>query len=347
MIKANQDFKNLIPPLSAEEYEQLEKNIIAEGCRDALVTWNGIILDGHNRFEICKKHDVDFDVYEMDFDSDEDAKDWMDKNQLGRRNLTPDQRRIIIGRRYNREKKKQGTNNQYVQAKSEKDQIDTFHTADYISKESGVSAPSVKRYAKDAEFYDKLQETEPEIAEKVWSGEQKLSKVKKPHVSNNSGENEWYTPKNIIVCARNTMGSIDTDPASSELANKTVNAKTIYTKDNNGLNEKWNGNVWMNPPYSQPLIAEFSKKLVEEYKNNNIEQACVLVNNATETAWFRLMAKEANMICFTKGRVKFIDKDGKSSGAPLQGQAILYYGDNSENFKNNFKELGWIARIEE
>src|SRR6056297_1957130 len=101
-----EDFKKLIPPLTSEEYKQLEENIIEEGCRDALVTWNGLILDGHNRYKICTEHGINFDVYEMDFDSEEEAKDWMDKNQLGRRNLTPDQRRVIIGRRYNREKNK-------------------------------------------------------------------------------------------------------------------------------------------------------------------------------------------------------------------------------------------------
>jgi len=176
MVEVRQDFKNLIPPLSAEEYEQLEKNIIEEGCRDALVTWNGVILDGHNRYDICTKHGIDFDVYEMEFDSAEDAKDWMDRNQLGRRNLTPDQRRIIIGRRYNREKDRHGGDR-----KSEKSSGKFFHlkTAETIAGESGVNEKSVRNYAKDAEFFDGIQEKNPELAQKVWSGETTLKDVKK------------------------------------------------------------------------------------------------------------------------------------------------------------------------
>jgi len=158
------------------------------------------------------------------------------------------------------------------------------------------------------------------------------------HVSNNSGENEWYTPLYIIELARNTMGSIDLDPATTLLANETVQAKQIFTDADDGLIKKWFGNVWLNPPYSQPLISEFSNKLITELKN--IQQACVLVNNATETTWLQNMLRECNSVCFIKGRIKFIDKEGNPSGAPLQGQTILYFGNNSKLFYSNFKDIG-------
>jgi phage N-6-adenine-methyltransferase len=220
-------------------------------------------------------------------------------------------------------------------------------TAERIAKESNISAPTVRRYADDAEFFVHLEEEEPEIAAKVWSGEEKLSKVKKAHVSNNSGENEWYTPAHIIEAARATMGTIDTDPASSEFANRTVQAGMYYTKEIDGLMQSWGGNVWMNPPYAQPLIADFCKKLAEEVESGNTKQFCVLVNNATDTSWFRGLVTIAHGICFTNGRIKFIDKNGNPSGAPLQGQAIIYNGENYATFKEKFKDIGWIVKKEE
>ena len=74
MLKIDQEFKSLIPPLTAEEYAQLEKNVIAEGCRDALVIWQGTIIDGHIRYEICQKHSISYEIVEKDFDGREKAK---------------------------------------------------------------------------------------------------------------------------------------------------------------------------------------------------------------------------------------------------------------------------------
>lgn len=104
MVKIDRGFKALIPPLSPEEFSQLEQNILAEGCRDALVVWGEVLLDGHNRFEICRKHGIEFSTTSLEFTDREAAADWIDKNQLGRRNLTPDQMSLLRGRRYNRTK---------------------------------------------------------------------------------------------------------------------------------------------------------------------------------------------------------------------------------------------------
>jgi predicted transcriptional regulator len=70
-----------------EEYKGLEKSLLEEGCRDALVTWNGTIVDGHNRYELCQKHGIDFDVVEKEFENENAAKTWIIQNQLARRNL--------------------------------------------------------------------------------------------------------------------------------------------------------------------------------------------------------------------------------------------------------------------
>ena len=88
MIQINEDFRKLIPPLTPEEYQQLEKNLIEEGCRDPLVLWDQTIIDGHNRYEICTKNALPFKTVNKHFDSDAHVRVWMRNNQKGRRNLT-------------------------------------------------------------------------------------------------------------------------------------------------------------------------------------------------------------------------------------------------------------------
>jgi hypothetical protein len=168
-----------------------------------------------------------------------------------------------------------------------------------------------------------------------------MSKDHKPsvHVSHNSGENEWYTPPNLIESARRVMGKIDLDPASSEVANRTVRATRFFSKDDDGTIRPWSGSVWMNPPYAQPLIARFSEKLVAELDAESITQAIVLVNNATETGWFQLMHQRATAVCFHKARIKFLDPEGRP-GAPLQGQAFLYFWPNVQAFLDEFARHG-------
>jgi len=138
------------------------------------------------------------------------------------------------------------------------------------------------------------------------------------------------------------MGSIDLDPASSEIANDTVQAAEFYTKDEDGLNKAWKGNIFLNPPYAAELIKHFAKKYAGEVAAGRIAAGIVLVNNATETGWFRDLVECANAVLFTSGRIKFLDPNGKP-GAPLQGQAILYTGENTGSFLREFSKFGWGA----
>lgn len=94
-LQIDPEFRELIPPLKDEEFEQLEKNVLEEGIRDAIVTWNGIILDGHNRYKIAQKHNIPFVEMPMEFDNRSDAKEWMINNQLGRRNINNYQRSVL------------------------------------------------------------------------------------------------------------------------------------------------------------------------------------------------------------------------------------------------------------
>lgn len=181
-----------------------------------------------------------------------------------------------------------------------------------------------------------------EVVDDIDFSEVNIKNVTSVHVGQNSGENEWYTPAKFIESARVVMGSINLDPASSEIANKTVQADNIFTKDDNGLEREWfpNSNVWLNPPYAQPLMNQFAEKLIKELPN--INQAITLVNNATETKWFQSWLEKCSAVCFPSSRIKFLDPKGNATGSPLQGQAIFYFGKNRETFKDEFLQYGAV-----
>ena len=95
MIEIKQEFKDLIPPLTKEEFKQLENNCMSEGIREKILTWNGFIIDGHNRYEIATRWDLDFETESKHFDNEEAVKEWMILNQFGRRNLSNYQRSVL------------------------------------------------------------------------------------------------------------------------------------------------------------------------------------------------------------------------------------------------------------
>jgi len=161
----------LIPPLTEDEYSRLENSILTDGCRDAIVAWNNIIIDGHNRYEICKKHGINFAIVEKAFIDIEAAKDWMDSNQLARRNLTPDQRQILIGRRYLREKLKHGGD------RKSSGQIDHLKTSEKLAEEYKVAPKTVRRYAETAKQFEQLQKEKPELAKEIFQGKKTMAEA--------------------------------------------------------------------------------------------------------------------------------------------------------------------------
>ena len=91
-LTVDPEFRDLIPPLNEEELKLLEESLVADGCESPLIVWNGVIIDGHNRYAICRKHDIPFSIQEKNFDTREEVMLWMLRNQLGRRNLNSYQR---------------------------------------------------------------------------------------------------------------------------------------------------------------------------------------------------------------------------------------------------------------
>ena len=150
-----------------------------------------------------------------------------------------------------------------------------------------------------------------------------------------TGNNEWYTPSEWIERARKAMGSLDVDPASNEVAQQTVQASEWYDQERDGLQQEWQGNVWLNPPYARGLIDAFIEKLAEQFQSGIAKQAIVLVDNRTDTRWFQVLCSIASAVAFTKGRVNFYNETVESS-SPANGSVFVYLGPCVQAFKQAF-----------
>lgn len=136
--------------------------------------------------------------------------------------------------------------------------------------------------------------------------------------------NSFCTPIPIIEAARGLMGSIDTDPASNEFAQKRINASVYYTVETNGLDKPWYGNIWLNPPYGRD-VKLFIYKVVTEHRLGNLKKGLVLVNSYTDPYWYQLLSKEYPYM-FTKYRIQFDHPDVELDQNRM-GQTMFAIGD--------------------
>ena len=177
-LKIDPEFQGKIPPLTFEELNQLEANILRDGrIINPIIVWQGLIVDGHNRYTIAKKHpEIPFTVHEKEFASRYDAIIWICKNQLGRRNLTPEQKKYLIGKQYEAEKCANGGDRKSAAAKSVGQNgqlIDKQFSRQRIAKENGVNDSFVKRAEQFSKGVDAAEEAVPGTRQKVLSGEVK------------------------------------------------------------------------------------------------------------------------------------------------------------------------------
>ena len=170
-----------------------------------------------------------------------------------------------------------------------------------------------------------------------------------PHVTRNTGNQEWYTPDAVLETVRDVLGKIDLDPATSKVAQKRVQAKKYYTVKDNGLMRKWKAKtVFINPPYAASLIRGFAAKLVHHYRAGDVKEAVWLSNNSTDTQWCAELTQVAAAVFFFTKRLRFVDQDGKAGGAPLQGQMLIYIGDDPDKFLQITATSlnGWGCKVE-
>jgi hypothetical protein len=177
-LKIDPEFRDKIPPLTDAEFEQLRENILADGeVYEPIATWNNVIVDGHNRWRIIQENPhIPFRTKEMEFANKWEAFDWMYRKQLGRRNLSDEQKTYMIGKMYEARKNSHGNNAQrgedgkYLSSQSGNTGKSRGRIGEIIAKELGVGHGTVTRAADFAKGVDEMSKESPEAAKKILDG---------------------------------------------------------------------------------------------------------------------------------------------------------------------------------
>ena len=329
----------LFPALDRATEDALRESINRWGVIVPIVVdQNGQVIDGHHRQRIARELGVDYGVQQIEVGSEDDARAIAATLNTDRRHMDIDQRRAIVAHL-----REQGHSLRAIAGAVGVDDktvrrdlsiADMSAMPETIRTSDGRSYPST-RPAREVESVDGSVSQMNYHTPEQWL---ELATTSQPHVARNTGENEWYTPQPFIDAAKIVLEIIDLDPASNPIAQARIQASTYYTKDDDGLTKEWAGNVWMNPPYAQPLVGQFIDKLVSSAQ---VSEAIVLVNNGTETRWGQTLLEWADAVCFPSTRIRFLDPDG-NTGAPLQGQMIAYKGDSVDAFVLAFEQFGAV-----
>lgn len=165
--------------------------------------------------------------------------------------------------------------------------------------------------------------------------------------------NEWYTQIKHTEAAGRVMGGIDLDPASCEQANQTVGATCYYSKENNGLEQRWYGRVWLNPPFERRQTPGHKtnqglwiNKLVREYQKGNVTQAVLLTTCRPDASWFEQLWEYP--ICFARRKVGFYTPEAGQilqEVSHRQGTLFVYFGPNEARFREVFGKFGYIPPL--
>lgn len=349
---------NIFPLMEGRAFEDLCDSIQQNGLMEGIWIYKGQIIDGRNRYRACQETGVEarFRAYEGE---EADLVGFVVALNLHRRHLDEGQRSVVAAKIANLE------NGQHTSSANLQSSPVTQSAAASMLNVSPRSVASAKRVIERApepitravERGDmavslaasvvELPEDEQASITALASEPEQMRELARDLVHNHraqgTGENEWYTPEEYIETVREFLGGIDLDPASSEVAQKVVQAGKYFTIQDNGLEKEWSARgVWLNPPYAQPAIAQFIGKTVDEFNAGNFEEGVVLTHNYTDTAWFHLAATNCSAICFTRGRIGFLSPEGKKA-SPTQGQAFFYFGDRVDDFREAFAKTGFVV----
>ena len=178
-IKININFENLIPKQTAEQFKQLEENMVAEGrARNPLVLWRGkdTLVDGHHRLKVLKAHPkLSWSVVEQDFANEDEVKEWIIKNALGTRNLTEMQSTELRGRLFKMRQRttlERGADGKFRKVKNSPH----GDTAEQIASELGVNRDTIKNAARFVEGLDAADNAVPGFKDDVLTGALKAQK---------------------------------------------------------------------------------------------------------------------------------------------------------------------------
>jgi hypothetical protein len=337
---------NIFPMMTDAEANDLGDDMLEHGQREPIWLYDGMILDGRNRYNGCLLKDIEPRFVEF---RGADALGFVISLNLKRRHLDESQRAVVAG--------KLATLRDGQRA----DQVEGVP----IGRAASMLNVSERSVARAREVIDK---GAPDLIAAVEQGEVSVSaaadfaKQPKEHqaaqiadsgspaaavkASKNSQlvqqslSNEHYTPKKYLDAARAVLGgTIDLDPASCAEANKTVQATTFLDADDDGLTKEWLGTVWLNPPYGRQA-GDFILKFFDEVCAGRVTAGIILVNaHCTDTGWFQPLW--SGVQCFTDHRINFYGDDERSGST--HGSVFVYFGPDERLFAARFAEFGAIV----
>lgn len=348
---------SIFPMMSDDEYRGLVDDIRANGQREPIWIHQGKVIDGRNRYKACCELGISPRIHE--WDGVGSLVSFVVSLNLHRRHLDTSQRAMVSGKLANMgEGRPSKTTEISVVSQAEASRmlnvsVDATQQAQKVIEhatpqlsqlvERGEVAVSLA-----AEVTDESEEIQREVVNMIKEGfkPREAFREAKRNVLHSSDSNEWYTPSRYVAAARELMGQIDLDPATSEQANATVGAKKIYTLENDGFAKQWKGRVWLNPPYGREEgegsnQARWTQKLIDEYKAGRVTEAVLLVNAVPANKWFAPLWD--NLICFTDHRIRFESSIGEAN-QPTHSNAIVYLGSNTKGFIKHFSQFGAIAK---
>jgi DNA modification methylase len=288
MIKINEDFKRLIPALTQEEYKQLEDNILKEGIREKIITWNSYIIDGHNRYEISQKWNLDFETESKHFEDENAVREWMILNQFGRRNLSNYQRSVLALQLEEVFKEKAKENLKLSDGKGKQKsaevKVEPIETRKELAKVASVSHDTISK-VKHIEA-----KATPEVKQKLSTGE----------VSINQAYQE--------IKKEEKKANFEQKKAEFEKPIKEVNTNQIILHGDSveilpTLDENSFDLLLSDPPYGMDFKSGWNNK--EKIANDKIQDTTILFENVLKES-VPLLKDDAHFYLF--GNINFIGK---------------------------------------
>lgn len=241
-LKVEREFQEKIPPLTEAEFEQLRENILNDGeVYEPIAVWNGIIVDGHNRWKVIKEHpEIPYKIREMDFADKWAAFDWMYQKQLGRRNLSDEQKTYLIGKLYESRKKTSGGqtgNDNATKRDAQNGQL--VSTADKekhgvsgeIALELNIGRNTVRRAEHFSRGIDRAAEIDPKFKEEILSGEVKATKSEVSEIRNLESDEEV---KEAIEVIRNPEKKKEAGVSTKEVRDRFAKIRDVARRMGQG-----------------------------------------------------------------------------------------------------------------
>ena len=338
-LKIDPEFQGKIPPLTFEELNQLESNILRDGrIINPIIVWQGLIVDGHNRFTIAKRHpEIPFTTHEKAFANRYEAIIWICKNQLGRRNLTPEQKKYLIGKQYEAEKCVNGGDRKSSAAKSGghfDHLIKHEKTRGRIARETNTTDSFVRRAEHFAKGVDAAEEAVPGTRQKVLSGEVKPTAAEIASVARAPPEER---PALVAEICKPKETKPPKPPAQKQKAPPAVAAPLpdVSTSDEEAPDEE---------PTSAPALSEpiFPQKENEPLKVDR-QQILEIANNRYHA---KQLADGAAMLCEVSGAVNAMIRRWESVFRDYPD--ILTDTENRNAVKRNIQKIkDYLQKLED